>query len=392
MSGLEASGWVSKSAAEFAADIEADLRASPAFGPDVDTSGESVLGQLVGVIASHLASVHEAAGVVYASRDPRAASFAGLDVVCSLTGTTREPAAKGSVTLTVNLAAGVTLPAGQVAHVEGQPGNRWVTTAAAVNGGGSAADVAVAAEAETAGPQAANAGTITVIATPYAGWNGVSNGADAEPGDAAEADVVLRARREREITAGGTSPLDAIRAAVAAAPGVSSVSADMNTGDAPDPVRGLAGHSVRCVVQGGTDAAVAAALWASVAAGIATQGATAATVTDASGAPRVVRFSRPSTVRVYMTVWVIYDDATYAGDAALKAALAGVTTGRLAGAPVRTSAAIVAALAVAGVADCTAVLLGRSSGAQYPANLTASPAEVLKVLDVADVTIVRVFG
>lgn len=391
MAGLTSTGWVAKSAAEFAADIEAELRASSAFGTDVDTSGESVLGQLIGVFASRLAEVHEAAGVVYNSRDPRGASFAGLDAVCSLTGTDREAATKGTVTLTVNLNAGVTLPAGSIAHVSGQPTNRWVTTAAVTNSSGSAANVTVTAEAETAGVYTANLGTITSIATPVTGWNSVTNAADADPGSATESDVALRARRERELTAGGTSPLDALRAAVSAVSGVSSVSVDENTSDHYDPVRDLDGHSIRCVVQGGTDAAVARAIWDGKAAGIATQGSTSVILADDGGFARSIRFSRPTTVNAYASVRVIYDASTYPGDATLKTALANITTGQLAGAPIRTSALITAALAVAGVTDCTVALLGRSSGAQYAANLTAAPSEVLKLAS-ARITVTRVYG
>lgn len=390
MAGLEATGWVAKSADEFRADIEAELRASSAFGPDVDTSGESLLGQLIGVFATRLAEVHEAAGVVFNSRDPAGASFAGLDSVCALTGTTRRAVTKGTVTLTVNLNAGVTLPLGVVAHVSGQPSNRWVTTEAVTNSGGSAADVTVSAEAEAAGAYVANAGTITAIATPRTGWNSVTNAADAAAGSAAESDVALRARRARELTAGGTSPVDAIRAALSEVSGVSSVSVDTNTSDVYDAARALAGHSVRAVVQGGTDAAVAAALWAAVAGGIATQGSTSVTITDAGGFSRTVRFQRPTSVNAYATVCVIYDASTYAGDDALKVAVANVTTGQLAGAPIRASAIIGAALGVTGVTDCTVVLLGRLDVAQYAANLHAAPSEVLK-LSSARVTVTRVF-
>mgnify|MGYP000387936846 FL=1 len=104
-----------------------------------------------------------------------------------------------------------------------------------------------------------------------------------------------------------------------------------------------------------------------------------------------MRFSRPSNVNAYATVRVIYDAATYAGDAALKAALAAVTSGQLASAPIRMSSVITAALTVAGVTDPTSVLLGRSAGAQYASNLSAGPFEVLK-LDVSRITIVRVYA
>lgn len=379
MAGLEATGWVTKSADEFRADIEAELRASPAFGPDVDTSGESLLGQLIGVFASQIASVHEAAGVVYNSRDPRGASFTGLDVVCSLTGVEREPARKGTVTLTVNLNAGVTLPAGSVSHVAGQPSNRWVTSAAVTNSGGSPADVTVDAVAEAAGLYVANSGTVTVIATPYAGWNSVTNAADAATGAPVESDVALRARRERELTGGGTSPLDSITAALRAVSGVSSVVVEHNTSDSYDFARSMPGHSVQAIVQGGTNGAVALALWRAVAGGIETVGTTSASVLDALGDARTVRFTRPANVDAYAALRVIYDDATYPGDATLAEAVANVTSGQLAGATLRMSAVINAALAVPGVVDVTQVKLGRSVGGVYVANLTAAPAEVLKL-------------
>lgn len=389
MSGLEATGWVAKSADEFAADMVAALRASPAFGPDVDTSGESVIGQLLAVFASQLASTHEAAGLAYASRDPRGATLAGLDVVASLTGTTRRAATKGTVTLSVTLAAGVTLPSGSIAHVTGDPTNRWVTLAAATNSSGSTAVITVNAVAETAGVYAANAATIIAIATPYTGWTAVTNAADAAPGSAAESDVQLRARRERELRALASSSLNGIRAALAAVTGVSSVSLEENATPAFDAVRVLPPNTLRATVQGGTDADVAAALFASRPAGIATAGSASVSVTDAGGFSRTVRFSRPTTVNAYALVRVVVDDATFAGDTALATAIANVTTGQLAGAPIRISSLITAALAVTGVVDCLEARAGRSGTAQYPSNLTAAPQEVLK-LATARVTVVRV--
>lgn len=389
--GLLPTGFVEKPLATILDEVAAAQRASPALGADWDTSAESPGGQINAAIGAQLASAWEAIGVVYRSRDPRNASFAGLDAVCALTGTARRSASKGTVTLTVNLNAGRTLPAGSIAYVAGQTSNRWVTLAAATNSGGSAANVTVDAEAELAGYYTANAGTVTGIATPVVGWNSVTNSADAEPGDAAEQDPALRVRREDELTSIGTSPPDAIRARIAEVTGVSSVVVELNTSDAYDPVRQLAGHSVRCVVQGGTDAAVASAIWNAVAAGIETQGSLSAIVTDDGGFPRAVRFSRPTTADAYATVRVIYADATYAGDDALKTALANITTGQLAGNPIRMSAAIAAGLAVAGVTDVTQVLLGRSSGAVYASNLSAAPAEVLK-LATGRITIVRVYS
>lgn len=388
MSGLETTGFVPKTADELADELADAQRAAPALGADWDTSAESPGGQLNGVLSTKLAELWELGVVLFNCRDPRGASFAGLDAVCSLTGTTRQPAKKGTVTLTLLVAAGATIPAGSVAAVDGQPSNRWVTTAAAVNSGGSPASVVVDAEAETAGPYVANSGTITVIARPVAGWTSVTNGADAAPGALAETDPVLRSRRERELGALGTSPVDAIRAALSRVAGVSVVAVAENDTNELDPILGMPPHSVMAIVQGGTDAAVGLALWKAKAGGIETVGDTDVTITDASGATRGVKIRRPTTVPAYATVTLVYADGTYPGDDVVKAATAAVTLLQAAGGKVRMSTIIKALTALAGVVDCTRVLLGRSAGSQEETNLSSLPWEVLE-LATARVTVVR---
>jgi uncharacterized phage protein gp47/JayE len=386
MAGLTTTGFVVKTAAEVLAELADAQRASSALGPDWDTSAESPTGQLNGSIATRLGSLWELAKLVYDSRDPRAARFAALDSVSALTGTAREAAQKGTVTLTLSVAAGRTIPAGSVAHVVGAPTNRWVTKAAAVNSTGSTASVSVAAEAEIAGAvtsngasYAANAGTITAIATPVTGWLSVTNASDAVTGTAAETDPVLRARRDDELYAQG-SAFDAVREALRAVDGVVVVTVDENDTDTDERYRGgLPPHSVEAIVQGGTDAAVAAALWSRRAFGIRSYGTSSATVVDDGGATRTLYFTRPTTVNAYAEVVVEIDAATYAGDAALKAAVAAVTTGQLAGAPIRRSDIIAAARAVAGVTDCTRVRLGRASSSLFEANLLASTREALSL-------------
>lgn len=386
MAGLTSTGFVEKSVEEILDEVATAQRASPALGSDFDTSAESPAGQINAALATQLGAVWETAGVVYRSRSPRDAQFAGLDAVCSLTGTVRRAATKGTVTLTVNLNAGRTLPAGSVAHVAGDPANRWVTLTSVTNSTGAAANVTVNARAEAAGVFVANAGTITSIATPVTGWNSVTNLADAAPGAEAETDGQLRARRLAELFAGGTSPVESVRAALSRVTGVSSVAVAEN--DTDETVDGMPPHSLRAVVQGGTDDAVALALWRAKAGGIRTVGETSVVIVDAMGANRTVNFTRPTTVNVYLEVTVVYDAATYAGDAKLKAALVAVTTGQLAGQTLRKSAVISAALALAGVTDCTRVRIGRTSGSLVDENAPALFTEVLKITT-GRITVVR---
>jgi len=386
--GLLTTGFVEKPLATIMAELEAAQRASPALGDDWDTSTESPTGQLNGTFAAQLASAWEAVGVVYRSRDPRFGSFAGLDAVCSLTGTERRAASKGTVTLSVTLNAGVTLPAGSIAHVAGQPSNRWVTLASATNSGGSPATVSVNAEAEVAGVSVANSGTITGIATPRTGWTGVTNNADAAPGSAGELDAALRVRRERELVTDGGPQVDAIRAALLAVTGVAMVEVVENdTDDDLRPWGGIPPHAVEAIVQGGLDADVALALWKAKAGGIRAWGTTTTSVTSASGATRSVSFTRPTATNAYACVQVAWDDGLFPGGTAIEDAVAAVTASQIAGAPIKRSDVFAAVRAVAGVTDCAEVLLSRSvvnsvsaaARAAFAYNLTATPREALKL-------------
>lgn len=378
--GLTPEGFVPKTAAEILSALGTAQRASPALGADWVDNAESPAGVLNGIFANELGAAWEAIGTVYASRRPDGASFAGLTALSSITGTVRKVATKGTVTLTLSVGAGRTIPAGSVAHVAGQPTNRWVTLTAAVNATGSTASVSVTAEAEVAGASVANAGTITVIATPVTGWLAVTNTYDAATGKASELDVALRLRREHEVYAQGLSTLPSVARAVRALSGVAVTTIVENDTDTDERFSGgLPPHSIEVIVQGGSDSAVAAAIWSAKGDGIRTYGSSSATVIDETGATRTVYFTRPSTVNAYAEVAVEVDPAAYAGDAALAAVIANVTTGQLAGSPIRRSDLFAAARGVAGVIDCTNVRLGRSALELFTANLTSAARELLKL-------------
>ena len=385
--GLTTTGFSRKTLAVIKSEIEDTLRASPAYGTDTDTSAESVLGQLIGIFAGQLATGWETLEAVYNARSPNGATSAALDNLCALTGVVRLPATKGTVTLTVRLNAGVTLPAGSIARVAGQPSNRWVTTVDVTNTDGVAANYTVNAQAEIAGAILANTGTITEIAVPVADWVSVTNAADATPGRDLESDTALRVRRNRVIRAGGSSPLDAIRAALLAVTDVQQVNVYENDTDHEDLATGLPAHSVRAVVTGGTDQAVGDALFAAIAAGIATHGATSVTVTDDGGDSHTVLFDRPASVNVYVKV-TVEKDSSYAGDDAVKTAVVSLGTMLSAGDNVRQSAIIRLVLAVAGVVDVTEVLIGRAGGAsRVDQNLSIAQDEIA-AFDTARVDVV----
>jgi len=365
--GLTSTGFTPKTATEIADEIAATQRAT--IDPTLDTSAESVVGNLNAVMATKLRELWELAELVYGARSPRNASFSALDDLCAITGTTRAPATKGTVSLRLTVAAGRTIPAGSVAHVAGDTTNRWVTLADAVNTTGSSAQITVAAEAETAGVRLAYAGTLTTIATPVSGWSAVTNLADATPGRAVETDAALRLRREREIQGPGAGTVGAITAALSAVLSVRQAVVFENPTDTP--VDGIPAHSFEALVLGGADADIRAALWKAKPAGIRAHGSTSGTTLDTEGVARVVAFTRPTELAVYVSLAVGARRDTYAGDAAVEAAVVAWGDSLLAGDPVRIARIIETVMGVAGVEDVVA-FVGLASGAVYPVNLAVA--------------------
>lgn len=140
-----------------------------AFGPNINTQADSVLGQLNGIFADKLAELWEVALAVYRAAYPDSANDEALDNVAAITGTIRLAAAPSQATLYFNLDDSVTVLAGKVVRV-GASGARWVVTAAVSNTSGAQATVEAVVESEDAAPVVGNAYAINTIATPVSGW------------------------------------------------------------------------------------------------------------------------------------------------------------------------------------------------------------------------------
>lgn len=390
MSGLTATGWVPKTAAELLAELEADLRAQlgeDEHGP-VDVSAESVFGPVLAGVALKLGELWELTGAVYAARTPTGASGESLDALAGICpGIERRAPTKGRVTLRVTLAPTVTLPAGSRAHVPGEPTNAWVTIEAVTNSGISEAPVDVVAEAIDAGVVRANSSTITAIATPVSGWISVTNPADATPGEGIEGDAALRVRRELMLQRAGHTALGAIVAAVLEVDGVTECAGWENTTLHRDSA-GRPGKSVEVLVDGGTDEAVARAIYAAKSCGIEAWGTEEpVTFTDDEGRECTVRFSRPTPLPVWATVKVLADGA-YAGHEAVELALLAAAAPLRSGSTVRVAALQGALRAVSGVVDVQ-VSLGTTSivATHRPSNLRPPSVRHRAVFDSARITV-----
>lgn len=267
------------------------------LGADLDTSPDQPLGQLNGIVATKLAELWELAQTAYNAFNPNAAEAFLLDVIGLLRGVPRLDATYGTVTLRVTADAGTVFPAlTTTANVAGQSANRWVLLApftAPTTG-----NHFLTFRAQNKGEQKANAGTITEITTPIAGWSAVTNPNTAIFGREAEKDADYRIRMQGLLAAQGSTTIDSIRADLQAIPGMRQVNVFENTGDVYDSL-GLPPHSFEAVIRdenliANTD--IAQVLWENKPAGIATHGTTTANAADTLGVARAVKFSRATPV------------------------------------------------------------------------------------------------
>lgn len=299
--GLLDEGFVDKPIEDIISDLETDQRAT--MDPGLDVSTTSPIGQLNGIFGAALRELWEVAQAVHSAFDPDKSSGVSLSSLSAMTGTLKEGATKSTVVGRLNIDAGVTVPAGSVASVDGNPAARFITLADATNGGGAPSDFDVDMEAEDAGPVVANSGTLTVIETTVSGWNTITNPADAVIGNEEEEDGDLRTRREEELRATGAGSVEAIRADILAIDDVLSCEVYENISLATD-ADGVPGKAFEAVVQGGVDQAILDRIWQSKPAGIEPHGTTSGTVTDSQDIDHTIKFTRPAGVTIYIDVTV----------------------------------------------------------------------------------------
>lgn len=384
MAGLTTDGFEIKTLAEIKAEIE-QLQLEN-VDANLNQSADSVIGQINAIFANQLREVWELVQAVYTSAYPDTASGQALSYLAAMTGTIRRSATPSTVSATINVDDGVTIPVGSAATVDGNTDYRYEFTEAFTNDTGSTDNFTVTLTASTSGSAVrANAGTLTVIATPITGWNTVTNVADSVDGLDEETDAELRTRRESELTLSGSATLNAIRSDLLTVADVTSVTVFENTTNVVDS-SGLPGHSLEAVVLGGTDQAIADQLFLSKPAGIQAFGSTSSTVTDTAGNTHSVSFSRPTEITVYIEYDLVTDPDTYVGDVAVQNALETFGDTLSLGEDVILSQMNCAVMEIQGVLDITAVKVDTIPVPVATTNLTIGERQ-LAILDTANMTI-----
>ncbi len=208
-------------------------------------------------------SLDETIQQAYNSKDPNKAKGNDLDIVCALTGTMRSNGTRSTVPLILTGTPGLPVPAGT--RVESTiTGSRWRTDQVITLD--SLGEAMLTGTCTVVGPVSADIGTINRIVDVVAGLATVSNPEPAVVGTDAQRDEQLRVTRATAVGRPGNNQIDSMIGELFSVSGVRRVKVYENdTGSAAvDPVDnpyGLPAHSIAAVVDGGTDADVALAIY-----------------------------------------------------------------------------------------------------------------------------------
>jgi uncharacterized phage protein gp47/JayE len=365
--------------------IKAELRST--ISTTLDLTDNDPLGQATSILANSIQEIAEIIQLAYNAWDPDQATGFSLQALGTITGSERNPATAGTITLRCNLDGSTTLPAGSIAGVPVDSENRWATNAAYTSPAGPAANYDIAATCINTGEIEAPSGTVTQIVTPVGGWNSVTNPSDATPGQDIETDVALRLRREQGVFLGGSTSVEAIQSALSVLEDIIHVIIYENT--KWYTVSGYPPHCVVPVIWDGSppaaaNADIAEAIFDNKAGGIESFGTTIVAHEDTQGESHSIGFYRATQDDILVEIWVVVD-STYVGDTEVENAIAAEINALSIGDDVPRSLVVDAASDVTGVVSVEMV-----NGGNEP-KLSISPAAVAASdVTIGDLNIARV--
>lgn len=275
--------------------VEAEFRA--AFGSDLIVSPETPQGRLIALEADARDKVVRNNADLANQINPRLAGGVFLDAIAALTGLMRRTAERSFVRAQVGGVPGTVLSAGTRAKTTA--GDRFLLHRAVQIGADGTAKADFISEICDAIP--CPVGALTEIEDYILGWETLTNAVPAVPGQPVESDAVFRKRREDTLYLQGVALPQSILSGVRDVPGVRSAILRENYTSAPLEVDHvlIPPHSVYVVADGGTDEAVAEAIFRNKSLGCGLLGQVEVPVTDpVSEQVYKIRFDRPDVVNV----------------------------------------------------------------------------------------------
>ena len=251
--------------------------------------------QLQSMFAAKASDLAMAIQLINNAKSPVTASGADLDTVVKLNGLTRLQATNSTALLAIGGSPTSVITTGVVMDANGYLWNLPASVTIPQSG-----TITVQATCQTSGAIAAAPNTITQPQNPTQGWTSASNGAEATTGTPQETDAQLRARQALSVALPSLTMAGSTEAAIAKTPGVTRYNVIDNPTGGPDQY-GNPAHSLTCVVEGGTDVAVAAAIASKHGIGCLMNGTTNVPYSDpTTGNVIPVGFYRPTYVPIYV--------------------------------------------------------------------------------------------
>lgn len=382
-------GWRGKTYAEIRESLRSKLRG--VVHEDLTLDELDWLGNLVDGDSDELALAWEALGTVRNAFDPHNAEGQLMVALAALTGTNQRAATKGVaegclVTLEPNKSFAI---GALVAHVQGDPTNRW-SNAVAVESDSEGGAYPVDYVAETAGRKLAPAGTLTVQAQTKSGWVSITNPTDAVPGREVETIDELRLRRRRELAQQGSASLSGLIADLSDVDGIIEYRVIANDTDATRD--GVPPRTIHVLIWDGSDEAadndeVAQAIFDSKDATDPTMGDSVGIAVDPVGNEHDVRFDRAEQIELYaeLTLKPTKTVNQAVAEALAKQAVVDAMPSAIGG-EVIILALKSAPLSVTGVVDVTRIRIGETNPPTGETNQQPA-SDAIYVLDSSRITI-----
>jgi uncharacterized phage protein gp47/JayE len=286
------------------------------WGTDIYIDPDSQDGQQIGIFAAAYDDANSMAVAVYNSFRPADAIGAGLSSLVKINGVRRDVPTNSTAPLIIGGRVGTIINNGVVLD---QNSVHWDLPAQVVIPPSGAIQVTVTCELP--GEIAADAHSITTIATPVPGWQTVDNPIAASVGEPVENDGQLCIRQQVSTELPSRSNIIGITGGVLDLPGVTACKVWENDTTATDHHE-IPANSIAVVAVGGNPTDIAGLIAAKKTDGCGTFGTTSVTLVDPYGVPHVYSFSVPNQIDITGTI-VIRPGLgyTYDTEANIKSAL-----------------------------------------------------------------------
>lgn len=277
------------------------------FGNDAYIGQETQAYQLLSLFCRAWEELSFVVFDAYNSRNPDWASGAALDTLCALNGISRKSASPSRIRLELTGTPGKELAAGQL--VRDGAGYSWQTIDNITFDSDGNATVTAACTID--GDIDCTPGSASIIETPDSDWFTAINVGSAVLGMNAETDVQLRTRRRLSVALPSQSLVESLSDTIANTKGVERVKVIDNRTNIIDE-NGTEGHSVQCIVDGGTSEDIAKSVYIAKAPGIGTTGLETGRFVDEFGVTKEIKYQRPivrnTTINIVLRKTATWED------------------------------------------------------------------------------------